>query len=51
MKRRQTRACSSRCRGRLWRRDRTREVAMLRNRDQEVRALLEAALRKLEEAP
>ena len=40
---------SSRCRGRLWRRDRAREVAMLRNRDHEVRALLQAALRKLED--
>ena len=49
--RRQTRACSSRCRGRLWRQDRAREVEMLRNRDHEVRALLQAALGRLGEAP
>ena len=48
MKSRQRRACSSRCRGRLWRQDRAREVEMLRNRDHEVRELLQAALRKLE---
>ena len=44
-------ACSSPCRSRLWRRDRAREVEMLRNRDHEVRALLQAALRKLEDQP
>ena len=41
----------SRCRARLWRLDRAREVEVLRNRDQEVRALLPAALRKLEDQP
>ena len=50
MKRRQTRACSSRGRGRLWRRERAREVEMLRNRDHELRELLQAALRRLEDS-
>jgi hypothetical protein len=51
LKGRQKRSCSTRCRCLWWRREQVREVDALRARDRQVRELLQAALRKLEDAP